>query len=282
MNRLLSLLCVAALTVSACTHSGPDKTHGDTKENVPPLVSLCRAVDYADTAALHDRKTMERVMRGIVKLLPATDSLSAHEALFLFFSGIGNDEKAMGTAAELAELYLNNPASPVRNETLYIRLLRAMLSVRELPFAVRTRAEDRLKTACLNRPGSVATDFRFIDREGNRLSLHLLQGAEYLLLFYDPECSHCQDILNRIAEDPRIRRAVAEKALTVLAIYAEGKRDVWERTKHDLPDSWLVGYDLSGILDNGLYALPAMPVIYLLDADKRVVLKDPNVTTLLP
>ncbi|MDE6802550.1 MAG: DUF5106 domain-containing protein, partial [Muribaculaceae bacterium] len=69
--------------------------------------------------------------------------------------------------------------------------------------------------------------------------------------------------------------------LMIFAVYAEGNRSVWERTKADMPDNWIVGYDMSGVLDNELYSLPAMPVIYLLDSDRRVLLKDPEFSTVL-
>ncbi|MDE6695315.1 MAG: DUF5106 domain-containing protein, partial [Muribaculaceae bacterium] len=86
---------------------------------------------------------------------------------------------------------------------------------------------------------------------------------------------------SQIASHQGINDAIAEGRLGVLAIYAEGKRDVWDETKVDMPGNWSVGYDLSGILDEELYDLPAMPIIYLLDEGKRVILKDPDITQLI-
>lgn len=48
-----------------------------------------------------------------------------------------------------------------------------------------------------------------------------------------------------------------------------------------MPANWLVGYDLTGILDAETYDLPAMPTPYLLDGDKRVILKDPQLNRLI-
>ncbi len=62
----------------------------------------------------------------------------------------------------------------------------------------------------------------------------------------------------------------------MLAIYVEGQRDIWERTKRDLPANWIVGYDLTGILEAELYDLTAMPIPYLLDSTLCVLLKDPT------
>lgn len=275
---------IVLLAGGAC--SGGDRSRrsgagvGDDSAEVPALVALCSEMDYSDTAALRDEGVMTEQMINIVKLLPLTDSVAAREALVRFFNGISRDERSVAIADSLGDLYLNNPSSPVRDERLYIRFLDAMLSVDSLPEGARIRAEGLLHTARLNRPGSVANDFRFIDRHGKEGTLHAMTGRELLLIFYDPDCAHCSDILSYIAGDEQINSMVASGELTVLAVYAEGKRDVWDGTKNEMPRNWLVGYDLTGVLENDLYDLPAMPTLYLLDADHRVVLKDPEATAL--
>lgn len=184
-------------------------------------------------------------------------------------------------ADSLAYIYWGSPASPHRDEERYLRFLDALLASDSLPDALRERAEGRRRMAMLNRPGSIAADFRFLERHGGESSLHDLKSPLTLLVFYDPECPHCGDILSGLASSRAINAAVAEKRLTVIAVYAEGKRDVWDRTRSSMPANWLVGYDLTGVLDEELYDLPAMPTPYLLDGDKRVLLKDPPVDALI-
>lgn len=133
----------------------------------------------------------------------------------------------------------------------------------------------------LNRPGTIAADFSYLDRRGKEARLHDLNSPLTLLVFYDPECPHCSDILRGLASSKAINRAIAEKNLTVLAIYAEEKREVWDKTRNDMPDNWIVGYDLTGILNEKIYDLPAMPLPYLLDSNMQVILKDPEVKTLI-
>lgn len=185
-------------------------------------------------------------------------------------------EVDLWAADSIAYRLWGSPESPRRNEARYIAFLDSLLAVDTLPDALRVRAEYRKRVAMLNRPGSVAADFRYIDRHGKESTLHDLESPLTLLIFYDPECPHCNDLLRRYAASKTIKRAITEKKLTVIAIYAEGKREVWDKTKNDLPDNWLVGYDLTGILDEEIYDLPAMPTPYLLDMDKRVILKDPE------
>lgn len=274
-------ILLLALLATCCAREKQGTTAGETSGKKPPLVSLCRDIDYSDTAVLHDRAVMQRHMVKIVKLLPHSDSVVTRQALTCFFRGIRHDGRGMAIADSLGNLYLNNPASPARDGELYIRFLDAMLSVDSIPDAIRLRAQERLRTALLNRVGSTANDFTYIERSGAHGSLHSSGDTRILLVFYDPECPHCGDILDQIAKAPQINAAIAEGELTVLAVYAEGKREVWEHTKADMPANWLVGYDTTGILDRDLYDLPAMPVLYLLAPDKKVILKDPDVTKFL-
>lgn len=196
-------------------------------------------------------------------------------------AGAGRVEFDPWKADSIAYRHWGSPASPYRDEGRYVAFLDSLLAIDTLPEALRERALDRRRIAMLNRPGSIASDFRYLERHGVESRLHDLQSPLTLLVFYDPECPHCGDILCSLASSESINKAIADKNLTVIAIYAEGKRDVWDKTRGDLPGNWLVGYDLTGILDEEIYDLPAMPTPYLLDADKRVVLKDPQISTLI-
>ncbi len=274
MFARISAILLAALLLTGCAHKTENKTRG---EEISPLVAYCRSIDYADTASLRS----DEVMTQIVSLMMSADSLTIQTALPSFFKRINNHTEAIYKIDSIAAHYLSNPASSVRNEELYIQFLQSMLSVDSIPEGARLRAEENLRIASLNRRGTIANDIRFLTREGKEDTLSSHNDSIILLVFYDPECPHCRDILNMVAKSPQINKAIDRGDINVIAIYAEGKRDVWEDTKKDLPENWEVGYDLSKILDNELYDLPAMPIFYLLSPDKHVILKDPDVTTLL-
>lgn len=274
-------LILAALSLVACKGS-PNKAAEVANSNMTaPIVSYVSSIDYSDTIALHDENIMQKRMANLTKLILKSDSLSLQTGLSLFFNNIKHDDKALNSVTSLADSYLNSPASPVRDTSRYIDFLNTLLSVDSIPFSIREIEEERLRIASLNRPGIIATDFNFKDRVGKHSSLHQIDGYNTLLIFFDPECSHCSAILNYIAKNPRINSAINDGRLTVVAIYAEGKKDVWDNAKESMPPAWIIGYDTSDILDNELYDLPAMPTLYLLDSDKRVLLKDPEANYLV-
>ena len=151
---------------------------------------------------------MTRLMIDIVKLMPYTDSLTTSRELNYFFNSISYVPASVAIADSLADLYLNNPASPVRDNELYIRFLRAMLSTDSIADFVRLRSEENLRMASLNREGTIANNISILDRSGLTRDLHSINAPHILLVFYDPECPHCSEILAEIAGCERINKFV--------------------------------------------------------------------------
>lgn len=198
-------------------------------------------------------------------------------------AGARREERAFAYFAEEAEHYLYDPDSPLHDEQVYYDILQVLLEdTTDVERTTRWRFQQRLLGS--NRVGRTATDFRY-QRAGGRETTLLatadLERKPLLLLFYDPDCDHCRQTIERLAAMPMLRRLVEEERLAVLAVYTEGDEPLWEATRNQLPEEWIVGMDVSGVRDNMLYDLKAMPAIYLLDAQCHVVLKDANVAQIL-
>ena len=101
-----------------------------------------------------------------------------------------------------------------------------------------------------------------------------IKGDRLLLFFYDADCPNCRRTLARMKQDDQLSQAVADGRLTVLAIYAEEDQERWKSTLSSLPEGWLVGSDRYTVQEQALYDLKALPSLYLLDADKNVLVKD--------
>lgn len=237
-------------------------------------------MDFRDTLRSHKHDFMEQNLVNFLSLFPHARQESLSSPIGKLLKHAVADSVAFNLVCDLAERYLNDPNSPMRNEGYYIMFLEEMLRLPALAEHHRIRFTHQLTTAKKNRPGMVAADFAYILREGGRRTLHSTRARRLLLLFYDPECEHCTDILRQMYENELIGNLIAAQKLSVLAIYAEGNRDVWDATKSSMPQEWSVGMDDDGILEHELYSLPAMPVAYLLDENKKVLLKDPPMALL--
>ncbi|WP_294627267.1 hypothetical protein [uncultured Bacteroides sp.] len=137
------------------------------------------------------------------------------------------------------------------------------------------------KAAQKNRPGTRAANFAYLNRQEKKTTLYRIKANRLLLLFYEPDCPHCIETINTLDNHPRLRRQVREKTWTILAIYADGDRILWQREKDKLPRDWNAGFATAEIFDRELYILPEMPTIYLLDKDKTVLLKETTPQELL-
>lgn len=233
-------------------------------------------MDFGDTLRSHDRDFLELNFSNFVYLLPYASPASAEKAVALLMGKAEIDKGAFLLLAELAEKYLSEPNSPMRNEDLFIYFLNCQTAATVLDDTEKMRARSLLRMALKNRPGMRAADFEYTGRDGRRHTLYGTKSSERMLLvFYDPECEHCAEITASLAANGVLDELQGEGRMTVLAIDTESNREVWERTKDKMPQQWIVGHDAKGSVNgSGLYCLPAMPVLYLLDADKTVILKD--------
>lgn len=176
---------------------------------------------------------------------------------------------------EVADDYLYDPNSPMLNEESYIPFLEILSQSSLVDEAQKSRYSYLLECAQKNRPGMVAADFSFIDRKGNKSSLHSFNSqGDILLIFYDPDCESCKTIIKELSDNQRIKEEIRAKRLSVLAIYSGEDKSLWQSTADKLPQEWAVGYEPGQIDEKELYDFRAFPTLYILDKNKRVVKKD--------
>lgn len=237
------------------------------------------AMDFNDTLRSHNSAFMEQNFANFVSIFPHTDEQSRKDGVVTFLSRASVDPQAYQLIATIADHYLFDPNSPMYDEESYIPFLEQMLTSPLLDATHITRLQYQLRIAKLNRPGMTAADFTYVTREGKRMNLRETKTSEFLLLlFYDPDCEHCQEVLPQVASSPILSDWMDDARLSVLAIYADMDTELWKSTASELPTLWTVGMDTGAISQQNLYSLRAMPSLYLLTADKTILLKDASLT----
>lgn len=103
--------------------------------------------------------------------------------------------------------------------------------------------------------------------------------AKYTLLFINnPGCHACEEGIEALKQAPAINKEFAAGSLKILAVYPDEDKEEWERHLPDFPKEWINGYDKKLVIkEKNLYDLKAIPTLYLLDKDKKVLLKDATV-----
>jgi hypothetical protein len=231
-------------------------------------------VDFKDMKLVANDDFMEQGFVNYLSVLPIVDALTAERSVEAMMKRAEVNGVAYKKLVNIAEKYLFEPNSPMVSDEMYIMFLNQVLKTSVLSKVEKSRFEYQHRVVMKNRVGSVATDFIYMDKDGKTGSLHQLKAEETLLVFYDPECDNCAEIIEKLRYDRRLNSKIMSGKLRVLAVYAGDNRALWEQHLAKMPTNWLVGRAVSKIQPLGLYVLRAMPAIYLLDKDKKVVKKE--------
>lgn len=233
------------------------------------------ALDFNDTVRSHNQDLLEQNFANYLTLFSVADTTEVVRAIDRLMTAARVDSTAYRKVRKVAYKYLYDPNSPMLNEDYYALFVRNFLKDASLDVATTERYKFDLSCIAKNRCGSLAADFKFENRNGSNGSLLSTKYTGYLMLiFYDPDCDECKETLAGLSQNNMLNDMIAERLVTVLAVCTEGEKHTWQCSLSDLPNSWTVTYDISGINENNIYILRAMPTIYILDENHRIVGKD--------
>ncbi len=184
----------------------------------------------------------------------------------------------LGSIIECAESTLYNAYSPLVDEQLYIPVLEAIERSAVVPGNVKDSYRPQYEISLKNSRGTVAADFTYTTLSGSKRRMHNIKSEYLLIYFNNPDCLTCQQTLQAMKEADIITSLVRHKRLAVLAICPDvtsSNIQLWREKSSEIPPQWIYGCQTTGELMAGtIYSLRAIPSIYLLDAQKRVLLKD--------
>ncbi len=174
---------------------------------------------------------------------------------------------------KILEKYLYNPASPMRNEVTYLYVIKGLLKSNRINQQNKTRFEFQQKLLKQNQIGNVANNFDFIALNGERGELYNLE-TEYLLIYFNnPECNSCKTVSSLFTNSDVLNQLISSGQVKMLSVYPDNYQEAWRKSY--MPKNWINVFNQSqSILNYNLYDLRAIPSLYLLDKDKRVIIKD--------
>lgn len=184
--------------------------------------------------------------------------------------------------ASLYKKYLYDPNSPFRNEEFYIPVVSHLLKSGLLSEADQSVYGFHQEMILKNRVGTTATNFVYTLANGEKNKLHALQSSYLILFFTNPDCPTCISVTEELSNSRELRsmfsinKHAATNMLTVLSIYPDNNIDEWRKALPNLPQEyWVNAYDDGTVLTNKkLYDIKAIPTLYLLDKNKKIILKD--------
>ncbi|MBR5924490.1 MAG: DUF5106 domain-containing protein [Bacteroidales bacterium] len=183
---------------------------------------------------------------------------------------------------ETVARYLYDPNSPLRDEDLYLPFVQKMAESPLTKEEMRTAYRYEAQMCALNHRGSIAPDFIITLRGGIQVRMHSIKADRLILFFSNPGCQNCKEIIDALKSDKIVQEMVSYGQLAIANVYIDEDLKAWRDYMPIYPKEWLNGYDAAHILrEDQIYCIRAIPSLYLLDADKRILLKDAPLDRLL-
>lgn len=282
MRYIISIFALIALI--GCGSSKRAKTTEQTDSvavELSPELELSEVLDHywdgfdfedAEQLKALNREQMVYAISEFVSLMPAEDADSRMRDLIRRAS---TSHDMLDYIATVCEIVLHNPNSPLRNDEYYIPVLEELLASPLLDEYERIAPAYDLEIALKNRIGRAATDFVYTLEDGSEHRLYDIKANYTILLFSNPECPLCGEIMRQIASSQLLSALIQHGVLKVLTLYPDEDINHWRKYLDNIPSEWIRAYDKGQILSKErLYNLSAIPALYLLDRDKRVLIKD--------
>ena len=220
---------------------------------------------FADFVYILNNLPYETAEKGITTLM---DKAAVSTEMVLYFD-------------KLAEKYLYDPNSPMRNEQLFEYFLRAVIRSPAIDETHKIRPKMLLKTVQKNQPGTIAADFEYTLPDGSTHWLGTLKSELVILYFHNPECRECAAVKEKLTASAIINDLQQKGRLKILSVYPDEDLKAYRQHLPKMPAAWINTYDKGSIIKTEeLYDLKAIPTLYLLDKDKTVLLKDVPFETL--
>ena len=185
------------------------------------------------------------------------------------------DSNVFEQLSRLTKHYLYDPNSPVRNEDLYGYYVDRLSKSDLIDGGYRMGYEWEARMCRLNRVGTPAADFSFTDTHGRVRTLYGLKAEYTVLIFGNPGCKACMEIMEAMESTSEVAELISSGRLQVVDVYIDQEIDDWKAHIPEYPKTWINGYDHNyAIRTDLIYNVRGIPSIYLLDADKTVLMKD--------
>ena len=294
MKRILFSLLVISLCCFSCSGQQKNESTIEAKKErgfqlpeVPVMLDTPEAratfvcehywdnFDFADTAYIHLPDITEQAIVNFMDLMPRVPKELSEKAMGILYQKAAPHSPMLWHFWETMSRYWKDANSPVRNEEMFIRLCKSVESVPQVEEVLKQRASFARRLAEKNRVGQSAIDFIYTLASGKQGRMYGLKADYTLLFFYNPDCHTCMEIKNAMKQSSRLKEWVSSGKMKVLTLYPDEDVALWRGHLNELSNEWVNGYDKGQVLTHELlYDLSAIPSFYLLDKDKKVLLKD--------
>ncbi len=150
-----------------------------------------------------------------------------------------------------------------------------------LDSAALAKVKEKVRVTKPNLIGNLAPELKLPDSEGMFYSLRQMNSKYTILLFWEPNCSHCKKTVPQLYKD--LYLPLKDKGVDIYAVCTQNKKDDWLKaiSEYKIYD-WTNVWDPSVSSNfHSLYDIFSTPVIYILDPTKHIIAKRLDVDSAL-
>lgn len=127
--------------------------------------------------------------------------------------------------------------------------------------------------------GEKAPNLKGVNSQGGFTSLHNIEAQYTLLLFWNPECPHCEEEMSKIIS---FYNTYKQFGIEIYGFCTHSNFRIWQDYVHSKNLTWTNVYDPENSTSfREIYQVYYTPKIYLLDQDKYIVIKSNNSSDIL-
>lgn len=217
-------------------------------------------------------------------VVPHPDSIIKEMDWMLGYA-TNNEEMTRFLLVKFVNRYLNQKY--MWEDAVFVHLYEKYFSSKKYPWLTEKGQKtitDRAYSLMANIMGTPASDIQLPDTSGKIVQLYGLEANYTVIVFWDPTCGHCKEVLPRLDSFYLAKWKAGGLKMFSLAKETDGSKKDWLSfiRDHHLQDWTNVYYskaDDKARIDGGipgysqLFDIQSFPTLYLLDKDKRIVAK---------
>ncbi|AHF13900.1 hypothetical protein BARVI_09610 [Barnesiella viscericola DSM 18177] len=222
---------------------------------------------YLDSLQVAEQAFVDFV--SIMRIAPREGTMKGINALLKRASC---DEDILLMYAGFADKYLYSGQGPFVSEEAYLPFVEAVLDSKKVDKLYKLRYSYQYDVMTKNQLGMEITDFEYkLPGKDKAYRINKLKSPFILLYINDPECEDCSLATLRLSVSQALLNEVRSGRLTILSLYPDGETEEWLAGVAEYPKEWIVAS-----MENGdrYFDLRIMPTIYLLDKDKKIILRN--------
>jgi thiol-disulfide isomerase/thioredoxin len=162
-------------------------------------------------------------------------------------------------------------------DAVYVHLVDSYYAKGAAPWVDEEQLEKMRKNAESLRPiliGKIAPDIRMERRDGSKIALHEMRSPYTVLIFWAPDCGHCQKTMPKVIEFNEKYRGMGVEIFSVCTKLTDKVPDCWKMIDEKGMDVFLNVVDpYHQSRFSVLYDVRTTPQVFILDEKKEILLK---------